>query len=178
VQPSGAREVGASRAPVIRPLAPPEFEALFRANYESLARVLAPVSDYAADSVQEAFIEALRHWEVVAECDSPIAWVRRVAINKVRDHQRRQERQRTAATKLRSLRRSDQPVPGDLPDVRAAIARLPMRQRLAMTLFYLADLSLEDVARSMGISEGAVKSALHAGRGGLRHFLEVEHGTE
>lgn len=151
---------------------PSGFEAMFRANYHSLVRVFSPVSADAADAVQEAFIEALRHWDVVAGCGDPVAWVRRVAVNKLNDHGRRTRSQQRIVSRLQFARPA-QREPRDRPDVTNAIARLPLRQGLAMTLFYLADLSVEDVARTMGISAGTVKSSLHAGRKGLRNILEV-----
>jgi len=144
---------------------------MFRANYRSLVRVLSPVSPDAADAVQEAFIEALRHWDVVAGCDDPVAWVRRVTVNKLTDHGRRTRSQQRIVDRLRFVRPPRRET-DDLPDVTSAIARLPLRQGLAMTLFYLGDLSVEEVARTMGISTGAVKSSLHAGRKGLRTILE------
>jgi RNA polymerase sigma factor (sigma-70 family) len=46
--------------------------------------------------------------------------------------------------------------------LRAAVARLPERQRLAIVLRYLADLPLADVAAAMSCAVGTVKSTVHA----------------
>jgi RNA polymerase sigma-70 factor (ECF subfamily) len=151
---------------------PAGSEALFRANYRRLVRSLSPVSDAAADSVQEAFVEAIRHWEVVAACDDPPAWLRRVAVNKLRDQGRGRQREQRILARLQRVRPTVQ-ASGDPADVRAVIRRLPMRQRLSMTLFYLEDLSIEDVASAMGITVGAVKASLHSGRKRMRSILEV-----
>lgn len=151
---------------------PAGFEALFRSHYQRLVRSLSVISDDAADSVQEAFVEAIRHWEIVAACDDPVAWVRRVAVNKLRDHGRRGHRQRRILARLQSVRPPVEAL-GDSFEVKAVIRRLPLRQQLSMTLFYLDDLSVEDVARAMGITVGAVKASLHSGRKGLRSILEV-----
>ena len=43
----------------------------------------------------------------------------------------------------------------------AALARLPRRQREAVSLRYLADLSIDDVARTLGVSAGTVKQSVH-----------------
>jgi RNA polymerase sigma factor (sigma-70 family) len=49
----------------------------------------------------------------------------------------------------------------------ALIETLAPRQRVAMALFYVEDLSVRDIAASMGITEGAVKAHLSQGRAKL-----------
>lgn len=44
---------------------------------------------------------------------------------------------------------------------RSALARLPARQREAVVLRYYADLSESDMAETMGVSVGSVKTHLH-----------------
>lgn len=69
------------------------------------------------------------------------------------------------------------PVEADLTDVRAAVDRLPRRQRQVIILFYYVDLSVEDVARVVGCSIGTVKSTLHDARRRLEEALE-SYGTK
>ena len=57
-----------------------------------------------------------------------------------------------------------------------ALRALPDRQRVAVALHYLADLSVADVAAAMGISEGAVKTHLHRARSQLAVSLEGLRG--
>ena len=57
-------------------------------------------------------------------------------------------------------------------DLLRALRALPVRQREATVLFYVADLPLQAVADVMGISDGAVKSHLARAREGLRLSLE------
>jgi RNA polymerase sigma-70 factor, ECF subfamily len=54
------------------------------------------------------------------------------------------------------------------------LARLPMNQRRAMVLHYLADLSVEDVAREMAAPAGTVKSWLSRGRANLASALSED----
>jgi hypothetical protein len=59
---------------------PAELEALYAAHARSLTQAL-----YAAgypDAVQEAFVQAVVHWRKVSRYDDPLAWIRRVAINR------------------------------------------------------------------------------------------------
>lgn len=69
------------------------------------------------------------------------------------------------------------PVEADLTDVRAAVDRLPRRQRQVIILFYYVDLSVEDVARVVGCSIGTVKSTLHDARRRLEEALK-SYGTK
>lgn len=71
------------------------FEAFFRAEYGRLVAALAVASgrpEDAADAVQAAFAEAHRRWVQVRAFDDPVAWVRRVARNRLIDDHRRRAR--------------------------------------------------------------------------------------
>ena len=78
----------------------PSLETLYAMHAESLARTLlaAGVPD-AYDAVQEAFVQAVVHWRKVSRYDDPLAWIRRVAINRLHDdyrHSIRKQIQRSA----------------------------------------------------------------------------------
>jgi RNA polymerase sigma-70 factor (ECF subfamily) len=62
----------------------------------------------------------------------------------------------------------------DVIALRTALPKLPPRARSAVVLHYLADLSVADVARAMGISENTTKSHLKAGLARLREELGDE----
>jgi RNA polymerase sigma factor (sigma-70 family) len=53
----------------------------------------------------------------------------------------------------------------------AALRRLPTRQREAVVLRYLADLSERDVGLALGIGQGTVKTHLHRGLAALRVLM-------
>jgi RNA polymerase sigma-70 factor (ECF subfamily) len=57
-------------------------------------------------------------------------------------------------------------------DLRRAIAALSPRQRQAVLLVYYVDLSVAEAARTMGCSEGTVKSTLSDARTRLARLLE------
>jgi RNA polymerase sigma-70 factor (ECF subfamily) len=60
-----------------------------------------------------------------------------------------------------------------VPELAAAVRRLPRQQRIALVLRVLADLDTNEVAESMGISAGAVRYHLHE----ARHRLRAELGA-
>ena len=154
-----------------------DVEELFRAEYARLVRALTVAFDAesAADAVQEAFLEADRHWGRIGSYADAAAWVRRVAINRA-TNARRNHRRRTEI--LASVR----PVPTEdlteaLLDLRRAVDDLPEKMRLSVCLHYLAELSVGEVAEALGVSEGTVKSNLHDARSRLRSILEEDrHG--
>ena len=157
---------------------PAELEALYAAHARSLTQAL-QAAGYpdAADAVQEAFVQAVVHWRKVSRYDDPLAWIRRVAIN--RGHNRRRSRRRQEALQQRMAAAPTTQVPlfeAD-DDLAALVAALPQQQRLALSLFYYSDLSIAEVADAMQLSEGAVKYHLHAARTSLAHSLEVRDGS-
>nr|MDT0663258.1 sigma-70 family RNA polymerase sigma factor [Micromonospora sp. DSM 115978] len=124
----------------------------------------------AQEAVQEAFIRALNSPRRFAGLENPEAWLRRVAINVARSRHRRR---RTLATLLHRL--GPPPVVADMsPDhvaLMTAMRTLPLGQRHALALHYLADLPVDEVARSLGVSVGTVKSRLSRGRQALALLL-------
>lgn len=123
----------------------------------------------AQDLVQEAFCRALPRWKKVSAYDDPVAWVRRVAFNLANS---RWQRARVAARYL--SRQQERHVDGPSPDrvaAVAALAQLPARQRRAMVLHYLADLSVAEIAAEEGVPVNTVKTWLHRGRTALAGLL-------
>jgi RNA polymerase sigma-70 factor (ECF subfamily) len=150
-----------------------DFDTTFRAHYPRLVRSLTVVSgsaEAASDAVQEAFVKAHLRWHTVSRYDDPVGWIRRVAINKLRDEYRRSTRKRSAVERLAA-----QPTAGvaepSVDELTPLLAGLPRQQRLALALYYVEGLSLRQTAEAIGVSEGAVKFHLHSGRERLRGIL-------
>ena len=112
-------------------------------------------------------------WRTVGQYDDPVGWIRRVAINRLKDGYRRDARKERAVTRLGNS--TEWAAPGPEPDTSAdladVLAELPRQQRLAIAFYYLDSLSVAETAAALGVSEGAVKFHLHQGRERLRAVL-------
>jgi DNA-directed RNA polymerase specialized sigma24 family protein len=112
-----------------------EFDELFAAHYERLVRALTVVagdSEAAADAVQEAFVKAHLRWRKVGRYDDPVGWVRRVAINQIRDSHRRRVRKDRALLRLAS-REMVVAAPAEIDEFDRLLAELPKQQRAAIS---------------------------------------------
>jgi RNA polymerase sigma-70 factor (ECF subfamily) len=146
---------------------------LYRVGFRRLVvQVYAVTGDMgeAQEAVQEAFLRALAAPRRIAGLANPEAWLRRVAVNTARSRHRRR---RILARLLHRV--PPAPVVADpSPDhvvLMAALRRLPTGQRDALALHYLADLPVDEVAETLGVSPGTVKSRLSRGRVALAALL-------
>ena len=150
------------------------YEALFTREFTRLVASLSVAwgdTEAAADAVQDAFVQAHRHWRKVSRYDDPAAWIRRVAINRLINAQRGRARQHAALPRL--IGRDISELPESVSDIVRHVGALPDRQRIAVCLFYMHDLSIEAIADALGVSAGTIKSQLHTARATLRERMEV-----
>lgn len=154
-----------------------DFDETFREHYWPMVRSLSVACgdrEAAADAVQDAFTRAYARWRRISRYEQPAGWIRHVALNRLRDHFRHESRgdrvrELIAATTLTTV---DAPEPPD-DALMTAVRRLPPQQRIAVSLFYVEQLTVREIATSMKLSEGAVKYHLHAGRRSLREWMEA-----
>ncbi len=141
-----------------------DFASFYEAEREPMARTLLVIggdAEAARDAVAEAFSRAYERWPRVAAMGSPMGWVYQVALNELR----RRMRRRAHEGRLLRRTRVDPVQPAEVaPELWAAVAALPRRQREAIVLRYVGDLTEREVASVLGISEGAASNALTAAR--------------
>jgi RNA polymerase sigma-70 factor (sigma-E family) len=146
------------------------FPDLYRLAYRVSFRVLGDRGD-AEDVAQEALARAHIRWAHLRE--KPEGWVVTVATNLSIDRHRR--RRRLSSLVNEPLALVDVHM-SERIDLARALRRLPRRQREVVVLRYLADWSERDVALSLGVSAGAVKSHASRGLAALRQHLDAGHG--
>jgi RNA polymerase sigma-70 factor (ECF subfamily) len=155
------------------------FASLVERHYDIVYRVVWRVTSGHADTediVQEAFLKLWNNPAQVRQGGALRGWLMRVATNLAIDRARRKQasniddQPEIAASGPDAL---DQ-VLGDRAanEINSALARLPERQRLALTLDYFENMSNIEAAKAMEISIEAIESLLARGRRALKADLK------
>lgn len=154
---------------------------LFRAHYRTLVRLAALLcgdGSRAEELTQDAYVQLHARWRQLRDTDKALAYLRQSVVNRSRSSLRH----RLVVSRYLAA----QPPPPQAPsaehgalDLLAqssmldALRALPERQREALILRYYLDLSEAEIADSMGVSRGAVKSHTARGIAALRQSLEA-----
>ena len=148
---------------------------VYEASYRRLvAQAYAVAGDRveAEDAVQEAFARAVAAGDRFRRVDNPEAWLRTVALNVLRRRWRRASLFRALTPRLAT--------PADVPGISEdhvavvqGLRSLPFQQRETLALFYLGDLSVQEIAATLGVADGTVKSRLTRGRTALAAVMET-----
>jgi RNA polymerase sigma-70 factor (sigma-E family) len=112
----------------------------------------------AEELAQETLAKVCLRWRSVRRMSSPEAWMFRVALNLANSYWRRLAAERKAKSRLEGHAHHLEPDPAEAIAVRQALALLPKKQRSVLVLRFYADLSVREVAETMGIPEGTVKT--------------------
>jgi RNA polymerase sigma factor (sigma-70 family) len=149
-----------------------ELEEVYRLRYRAFLRfalALLGERELARDAVQETFARAVRARVGFRGESSLEAWLYRMLTNHCLDLIRSAARNRSAPEPYRQ-----NGVEEDRPELRAAIAALPERQRLVVFLRHYADLEYEAIGSVLGIRRGTVAATLHAAHAALGQTLKEE----
>jgi len=130
--------------------------------------------DLAREAVDEACVRALARWPRVARMASPGGYVYRIALHEAWRRQRRARLEQH----LLARHRPEAAVPAPAGEAWELVRALPPRQRAAVVLRYIADLTEADVARAMGVSRSTVSSTLADAHRALAQRLEDYEHTE
>ena len=138
-----------------------ELYAAHRLSLVRLAVLLVDDVASAEDVVQDAFAALSRRHDAVKDPSKALAYLRVAVVNTARSALRR----RRTARAYSPPHDLSPPSPEDTAvlaeehrEVIAALHRLAPRQREVLVLRYWSDLSEADIARTLGISQGTVKS--------------------
>jgi RNA polymerase sigma factor (sigma-70 family) len=147
---------------------------LYQCSYHRYLRVAEAIAgdvELAHDAVQDAFARAIRGRFEDRGAGSLEGWVWRIVVNTARNVRRDVP---PSSLPLHELPDAPSSANGDAPpgDVRALIAALPERQRLALFLRYYADLDYARIAEVLEIQPGTVGATLNHAHAALRTALE------
>lgn len=150
---------------------PPPFQDFLDAHRTPVHRfLLASVGRQdAEDCFQETFLAALRAYPRLDGRGDLKAWVFTIAHRKALDHHRARRRRPQPAGDLPEPAdpRAGPPEPRD-DALWAAVHELPAKQRGAVLLRFVADLSHAEIGAALGCSEEAARSNVHEGLKRLR----------
>jgi RNA polymerase sigma factor (sigma-70 family) len=130
----------------------------------------------AEDLTQDVFVRVFRRLSTYTPGTFD-GWLHRITTNLFLDQVRRNQRARSAPVPSEWLARRE-PAPAEvvdgqaLPcDVQAALDTLPTAFRVAVVLCDIEGLTHQEIATTLNIKLGTVRSRLHRGRVQLRHEL-------
>ena len=154
---------------------PVDWEALVTQNETRLYRAALAIlhnEEDAADAIAETVMEAFAQLHTLRQPKYFKTWLTRALICNCYDILR----QRRRFVPLEDIPEPAGGEPDDQAlDVRESLAALAENDRLVLTLHYLDGLKVKEIAKVLGVKEGAVKSRLMRGRNRLQKiYLERE----
>ena len=157
---------------------PLAFDVFFLRERDRLFGTLCLVGGDRAEAeelVQEAFLRVWERWDKVTAAGDPSGYLYQVAFNLVRERRRRM---RHAAKRILSATPVIDAFAGidERADLLEAIRSLTPRQRAALVLIDLVDMSSEQAARALGVRPVTARVLASQGRARLRDVLGGTYG--
>lgn len=140
-------------------------------TYRLASAILGPERAY--DAAQDAFLQAWRHVRDLHEPAQFGGWLRVITVNACRTQLRSDRRRPTTAawdgaTSEPTHATDAAPEVSQRDSLDRAFDQLSPDVRAVLALHYVSDLSLSEVAATLGMPEGTVKSGLNTGLRALR----------
>jgi RNA polymerase sigma-70 factor (ECF subfamily) len=150
------------------------FEALISRWHQPIWRYLrrlAGSDDAASDLAQDTWLRVLRGIAALREPASLRPWLFGIARRVAMDRLRRQYVQAVDADAVIEdlpAEEIDDSLESDLAAMEAGLSTLPLRERETLALFYLRELTIDQIAESLAVPAGTIKSRLFRARRLLR----------
>jgi RNA polymerase sigma-70 factor, ECF subfamily len=142
----------------------------------ALACLILRDSDRAEDATQEAFVRAWREIPRLRDAERFDAWLRRLVVNACYDEGRRVKR-RAEVSLLKASQHfviDTSTAMAETDRVERAFQQLPLDQRSVLVLQHYMQLSHSEIAETLGIPIGTVKSRVRYGVAAMRAALEAD----
>jgi RNA polymerase sigma-70 factor (ECF subfamily) len=140
-----------------------------------LAAVMLSDRMAAEDAVQEASVKAWRNLRQLRGDESSLRpWFLSIVANECRMTRRRRWWSVVKQAEVEPQRSSDEPSQEMTTDLRRAINKLSLDERLPLVLYFYLDLPLDEVARTLRVSPAAAKSRIYRAARRLRSDLTLE----
>ena len=135
----------------------------------------------AEDVAQMVFLKAFQRFDAISSSPAVAGWLKTVTRNACLNHL---SRYRARWRFFSELEQPDgeafEPAVEQATDadhaarheqLEQALRRLPDHQRVPLVLFHFEDASYQDIAETLGVSVGKVKTDIHRGREALKKLL-------
>ena len=156
------------------------ISALYNLTYSGVYKTVRSMiadEDTALDVVQDSYIKGFQSLTQLDEPENFRAWMKRIAINKAKDHLKKKKP--VLFTEMANEDGEEIDFRDDRPDhcpeavmdrketarlMQEILATLSEEQRLVIGMFYYEEMSVREIAETLGCSENTVKSRLNYGR--------------
>lgn len=145
------------------------------------ALVITNDHEAASDLVQDVFLRLFRFASHIDDQRPLEPWLYRMTVNLAYSWIKRNRRWLQPLEDFADWLVGSRPSPSEMVErkddwdrVQQAVSRLPFQQRVVIVLYYLNDLSLQDIAEIVEVPVGTVKSRLHYGRNALKKGLGLD----
>lgn len=179
----GRREAGTDHGQALPRDADAAIGVLYAAHWNHLVRLatlLTRDASVAEEIVQDAFVALHRRWSSLSDPDAAPGYLRTSVVNGARSalrHRVVEERYRQPAPPAPAGPEEQAVRSTEDAAVMAALRTLSRRQQEVLVLRYYGDLSEQDIAHTLGMTKGAVKSHAHRGIAALRAALATLEGS-
>ena len=159
------------------------FESIIGAAYDRLYAIAYRIlrdRGAAEDATQDAIVRCWRDLRGLRDPDRFEAWLRRLLVNACADESRYQRRWSAEVRMIRSEPSTEDGATSlaDRDQLERGFRRLKPEQRAVVVLHFYIGLPVPEIAETLGIPAGTVKSRLHYATATLRAALEAdERGT-
>lgn len=130
------------------------------------------------DALQETWFALVKNIHNFRESRSLVLWLYKTARNKSMDRLRKRYSDRSMSIDCEEMAEVEDPTEAfsieDAEVVHKALENLPLHQREVLTLYFLEEMSIEEISKVVAIAVGTVKSRLHYAKKALQAILEEE----
>lgn len=148
------------------------YDATMPRVYRYLAARCAGDQDLVEELTQQTFFQAIRHRHRFDGRSDVVTWLIAIARSRLVDHHRRHVREARRQDRLVHREPGTEDTPWRAAEARhaveAALAQLPVDQRMVLLLRFLDGMSVREVAATIGRSEKAAESLIARARDGFR----------
>jgi RNA polymerase sigma-70 factor (ECF subfamily) len=138
-------------------------------------------ADSGLDVLQDVWIRAFRSIRKLKDPGSLRSWLytitHGIAVDRIR---RNSSRELAEKVQLEDFEEAEEPsfANEDAAAIHQALSQIGLRHREVLVLHFLEDLSIAEIAKVVGCSEGTVKSRIHYAKRAMKEILSGgEYGT-